>query len=146
MLIPEAVQLILQAGALGCGGDIFILEMGEPVKIIDLAKKMIGLAGYSPDSEIEIKFIGTRPGEKLREELVDHGEKTLPTIHEKIKLLRPSKPLDDEFLVKINHLCRGATNLEPQKLRQALFELATAVYPKAKKKQGPQSLKKTKNK
>jgi FlaA1/EpsC-like NDP-sugar epimerase len=144
MLIPEAVQLILQAGALGCGGDIFILEMGKPVKIIDLAKKMIELAGYSPGGEMEIKFIGTRPGEKLREELIDHGERTLPTIHEKIKLLRPNEPLDDEFLMRINRLCRGATNLEPQKLRQALFELATAVYPKAEKKQNPQNFQKPK--
>lgn len=135
MLIPEAVQLILQAGALGTGGEIFILEMGEPVKILDLAKKMIQLAGYNPENEIEIKFIGMRPGEKLSEELVDHGEKTLPTLHEKINLIRPDELLDDELMVRINHLCQEASNREPQKLRQALFELATAVYPKPKKKQ-----------
>ena len=111
---------------------------------MDLAKKMIKLAGYNPDSEIKIKFIGARPGEKLREELIDHGEKTLPTVHEKIKLLRPSKTLDEEFLVRINHLCRAATNFEPQKLRQALFELATAAYPKTEKKQISTELKKPK--
>ncbi|MBT3922663.1 MAG: polysaccharide biosynthesis protein, partial [Nitrospina sp.] len=102
--------------------------------------------GYSPGGEMEIKFIGTRPGEKLREELIDHGERTLPTIHEKIKLLRPNEPLDDEFLIRINRLCRGVTSLEPQKLRQALFELATAVYPKAEQKTKPSEFKKTKNK
>jgi len=135
MLISEAVQLILQAGALGSGREIFVLEMGKPVKIIDLANKMIKLAGYNPDNEIKIKLIGIRPGEKLSEELIDHGEKILPTIHKKIKLLSPRELLDDDLLIRINRLCREAIDLEPQKLRQALFQLANASYSKAEKEQ-----------
>ena len=121
MLISEAVQLILQAGALGSGKEIFVLEMGKPVKIIDLANKMIKLAGYNPDNEIKIKFIGIRPGEKLSEELIDHGEKILPTIHKKIKLLSPRELLDDDLLIRINRLCREAIDLEPQKLRPVSY-------------------------
>lgn len=84
MTIPEACQLVLEAGAMGNGGEIFIFDMGEPVKIIDLAKKMIRLAGYTPNKEIEIKVVGLRPGEKLYEELLHDTSKTLPTHHEKI--------------------------------------------------------------
>ena len=133
MLISEAVQLILQAGALGSGREIFVLEMGKPVKIIDLANKMIKLAGYNPDNEIKIKLIGIRPGEKLSEELIDHGEKILPTTHKKIKLLSPRELLDDDLLIRIDRLCREAIDLEPQKLRQTLFQLANASYSKPEK-------------
>jgi len=86
MTIPEACQLVLEAGAMGKGGEIFIFDMGEPVKIIDLAKKMIRLAGFTPDKEIEIKIIGLRPGEKLYEELLNDTSKTLPTHNEKIMI------------------------------------------------------------
>ena len=146
MLISEAVQLILQAGALGSGKEIFVLEMGKPVKIIDLANKMIKLAGYSPDNEIKIKLIGIRPGEKLSEELIDHGEKILPTIHKKIKLLSPRELLDDDLLIRINRLCREAIDLEPQKLRQTLFQLANASYSKAEKEQSFSESKENKSK
>jgi FlaA1/EpsC-like NDP-sugar epimerase len=84
MTIPEACQLVLEAGAMGNGGEIFIFDMGKPVKIIDLAKKMIRLAGFTPDNEIKIKIIGLRPGEKLYEELLNDTSKTLPTHNEKI--------------------------------------------------------------
>lgn len=86
MTIPEACQLVLEAGAMGSGGEIFIFDMGEPVKIIDLAKKMIRLAGFTPDKEIKIKIIGLRPGEKLFEELLNDSSKTLPTHNEKIMI------------------------------------------------------------
>jgi FlaA1/EpsC-like NDP-sugar epimerase len=86
MTIPEAVQLVLEAGTMGAGGEIFIFDMGEPVKITDLAKKMIKLAGLQPDKDIKIIYTGLRPGEKLYEELLNHGEHTLPTHHEKIKI------------------------------------------------------------
>jgi len=146
MLISEAVQLILQAGALGSGKEIFVLEMGKPVKIIDLANKMIKLAGYNPDNEIKIKLIGIRPGEKLSEELIDHGEKILPTTHKKIKLLSPRELLDDDLLIRIDRLCREAIDLEPQKLRQALFQLANASYSKAEKEQSFSESKENKSK
>jgi FlaA1/EpsC-like NDP-sugar epimerase len=84
MTIPEACQLILQAGAMGRGGEIFILDMGEPVKIVDLARDLIRLSGFTPDDEIAIAFSGMRPGEKLFEELSFDAEKAKKTAHEKI--------------------------------------------------------------
>jgi FlaA1/EpsC-like NDP-sugar epimerase len=86
MTIPEACQLVLEAGSMGNGGEIYIFDMGKPVKIIDLAKKMIKLAGFSPDRDIKIKVVGLRPGEKLYEELLNDTSKTLPTYHEKIMI------------------------------------------------------------
>ncbi|WP_374676550.1 polysaccharide biosynthesis protein [Flavobacterium sp. NRK1] len=86
MTIPEACQLVLEAGAMGQGGEIYIFDMGKPVKIIDLARKMIMLAGFVPDKDIEIKIVGLRPGEKLYEELLNDSSKTLPTHHEKIMI------------------------------------------------------------
>jgi FlaA1/EpsC-like NDP-sugar epimerase len=88
MTIPEASQLILQAGALGTGGEIFILEMGTPVKIVDMARDLIRLSGKEPDRDIEIVFKGLEPGEKLYEELITKGEGILPTKHEKIMVLK----------------------------------------------------------
>jgi FlaA1/EpsC-like NDP-sugar epimerase len=84
MTIPEAVQLILQAGALGRGGEVFVLDMGEPVKILDLASDLIRLSGLEPGSDIEIRFTGTRPGEKLYEELFFSCENAHPTQHPKV--------------------------------------------------------------
>jgi len=86
MTIPEACQLVLEAGAMGKGGEIYIFDMGKPVKIIDLANKMIRLAGFTPEKEIKIKIVGLRPGEKLYEELLNDSSKTLPTHHEKIMI------------------------------------------------------------
>lgn len=86
MTIPEACQLVLEAGAMGNGGEIYIFDMGEPVKIIDLAKKMIRLAGFVPEKDIKIKIIGLRPGEKLYEELLNDTSKTLPTHNVKIMI------------------------------------------------------------
>jgi FlaA1/EpsC-like NDP-sugar epimerase len=85
MSIPEAAQLVLQAGAMGNGGEIFVLDMGESVKIVDLAKDMIKLSGLDED-EIKIEFTGLRPGEKLYEELLADDENTLPTLHEKLRI------------------------------------------------------------
>lgn len=93
MTIPEACQLVLEAGAMGNGGEIYIFDMGEPVKIIDLAKKMIRLAGFIPDKDISIKIIGLRPGEKLFEELLNDTSKTLPTHNMKIMIAQDT--IDD---------------------------------------------------
>lgn len=84
MTIPEACQLVLEAGSMGSGGEIYIFDMGKPVRIYDLATKMIRLAGYIPEKDIKIKIVGLRPGEKLYEELLNDNSKTLPTHHEKI--------------------------------------------------------------
>ena len=88
MIIEEAAQLILQAFTMGEGGEIFILEMGTPVKIVDMARDLIRLSGKEPDTDIEIKFIGLRPGEKLYEELITEGEGIVKTGHEKILVLQ----------------------------------------------------------
>lgn len=88
MSIEEAAQLILQAGAMGQGGEIFILKMGEPIQIAQMARDLIRLAGREPDTEIEIKFTGLREGEKLYEELITEGEGIVETSHEKIMVLR----------------------------------------------------------
>ena len=94
MTIPEACQLVLEAGSMGNGGEIYIFDMGKPVKIIDLARKMIKLAGYIPDRDVKIKIVGLRPGEKLYEELLNDTSKTLPTYHEKIMI---AQEIQDEF-------------------------------------------------
>jgi FlaA1/EpsC-like NDP-sugar epimerase len=97
MTIPEAVQLIIRSGELATGGEVFVLEMGDPVKIVDLARNMIRLAGYEPDEEIAIEITGRRPGEKVHEELFNPGERPRPTHAEKIvSALRP--PLDPDWV------------------------------------------------
>lgn len=100
MTIPEACQLVLEAGAMGKGGEIFIFDMGESVKILDLAKKMIRLSGLVPGVDIKIAFTGLREGEKLYEELLNNKEKTIATHHEKIMIAKVRK--DDYAIVKEN--------------------------------------------
>lgn len=110
MTIPEACQLVVEAGSMGMGGEIFIFDMGKSVKIIDLAKRMIKLSGLQYPEDIDIKITGLRPGEKLYEELLNKNENTLPTHHEKIKI-NESFMVDNEKeklnlikeLVEINH-------------------------------------------
>jgi len=101
MTIPEAVSLVLQAGALASSGEVFVLDMGKPVKISDLARDMITLAGYVPDQEIEIKYTGIRPGEKLFERLSLQGEAFEKTPHPKIFKLKSGKRLSSEQLEEL---------------------------------------------
>lgn len=96
MSIPEASQLVLQAATMGFGGEIFVLDMGEPIKVIDLVERMLGLAGLERDKDIKVEFIGLRPGEKLYEELFQEGEKFSRTNHEKIFKAR-NRPVDPLF-------------------------------------------------
>ena len=97
MTAQEAVQLILQASTMGKRSEIYVLDMGEPVRIADLARRMVQLSGFVPDRDIEIRYTGLRPGEKIYEELITHGENILPTYHEKIKIFR-GKPLAIEMI------------------------------------------------
>ena len=97
MSIPEAAQLVLQAGLMGSGGEIFVLDMGEPVKIVDLARELIRLSGYT-EQDIEIKFTGLRPGEKLYEELLADGEHTLTTPHPKLRIAKSRVAPDADWM------------------------------------------------
>jgi FlaA1/EpsC-like NDP-sugar epimerase len=93
MTIPEAASLVVQAGAIGGRGDVFVLDMGEPIQILELAMQMIRLSGKDPERDIDIQIVGTRPGEKLHEELWGEGETAVPTTHPKI--MRVSGPIVD---------------------------------------------------
>jgi len=97
MTAREAVQLILQASTMGKRSEIYVLDMGEPVRIADLARRMVQLSGFVPDRDIEIRYTGLRPGEKIYEELITHGENILTTYHDKIKIFR-SEPLAIEMI------------------------------------------------
>ncbi len=104
MTIPEACQLVLEAGSMGHGGEIFIFDMGESVKILDVAKKMILLSGLTQGKDIEIKFTGLRPGEKLYEELLNESENTIPTHHSKIMIAKVSKVKTEVVLKSLTEL------------------------------------------
>ena len=128
MLIPEAAQLILQAAAIGDRGNIFLLEMGQPVKIVDLAKRMIQLAGYVPGEDIEIQFSGIRPGEKLQEELTNPDEKIVATFHKKIKILN-KKTVDDPDLIKdLDALYRVAVNGNLEEVVKNLWSVENQMF------------------
>jgi FlaA1/EpsC-like NDP-sugar epimerase len=109
MTIPEACQLVLEAGAMGNGGEIFIFDMGAPVKIIDLARKMIRLAGLVPEKDIKIQTIGLRPGEKLYEELLNDNSKTLPTHNSKIMIAKELSSDYEDLFERVDELIRIAT-------------------------------------
>jgi len=122
MLIPEAAQLVIQAGAMGQGGEIFVLDMGEPVRIIDLAKDMIRLSGLRVGDDIEIEVTGLRPGEKLYEELYSDHEQHLPTSHEKIMTALGTPRNLLEVINDINNLTELA-NAPNESIRTALRQV-----------------------
>ena len=129
MTISEAVQLVLQASTMGKGSEIFVLDMGEPVLIVNLAREMIRLSGFEPDVDIEIRYTGTRPGEKLFEELLLEGEEIVPTYHDKIRMFRgPRKncPEMERWLVELDQLIRQEDEIG---LIQHLKELVPEYQP-----------------
>jgi FlaA1/EpsC-like NDP-sugar epimerase len=108
MTIPEAAQLVMQAYAMGKGGEIFVLDMGNPIRIVDLARQMILLSGLRPDQDIKIEFTGVRPGEKLYEELSTNDEETVPTYHEKIHIFTGNghgMPDVAACMAELRHMC-----------------------------------------
>lgn len=109
MTIPEACQLVLEASAMGNGGEIYLFNMGEPVRIYDLAIKMIHLSGLIPYKDIQIKEIGLRPGEKLYEELLNNKENTMPTHHERILIGKDSTKIDKNIKEEIENLLKHLT-------------------------------------
>lgn len=104
MTIPEACRLVMEAAMMSTGNQIFVFDMGEPVKIVDLAKKMIRLAGYTPGEDIKIEFTGLRPGEKLYEEVLSNEENTIPTDHYKIRIAKVREYKRDEIIASYDRL------------------------------------------
>jgi len=122
MTIPEAAQLVLQAAAYANGGEIFVLDMGKPVKIYDLAYKMITISGYVPEKDIEIKFTGLRPGEKLYEELLMDEEGLCKTSHSKIFVGKPGDMTLDELESSLEKL-RAVVDSDSETIKKTLAEV-----------------------
>ena len=122
MTIPEAVQLVLQAGAIGRGGEVFVLDMGEPVKVVDLATDLIRLSGLEVGNDIEIRFTGARPGEKLYEELFFDAESAIPTDHPKVLRARNGS-LPIGLVTMVKHLVDEAGKGRPDDEIRELLEL-----------------------
>ena len=123
MTIPEACQLVLEAGAMGKGGEIYIFDMGKPLKIIDLARKMIKLAGFIPDKDIMIKVVGLRPGEKLYEELLNDTSKTIPTYHNKIMIAQEIQEEYETLHADIEELIKIANRFENESIVAKMKEI-----------------------
>ena len=129
MTIPEACQLILQAGSMGEGGEIFILEMGTPIKIDDMARDLIRLSGFEPDVDIKIEYIGLRPGEKLSEELITEGEGIIPTSHEKIMVLEGIECNLDVLNGNVDELVQLSREQNAEKIKERLQEIVPEYKP-----------------
>jgi len=128
MTIPEAVQLVIRAGDTGgAKGDLFVLDMGEPIRIVDLAENMIQLAGYEPETEIAIEFVGPRPGEKLHEELFSEGERAQPTASKRIMRAVRDEPVDPAWVeAALDRLERYVETGDESNLAEAVVELVNA--------------------
>ena len=126
MTIPEASRLVIQAGGLAKGGEIFILDMGEPVKIVDLAKSLIQLSGLTPDVDIEITFTGLREGEKLYEELLMDEESTLPTTNSSIMISTGQEISYDEVAAKLDEVEAAIAKTDDEAI--AILEAAVPTY------------------
>lgn len=130
MSAEEAAQLILQTGSMGEGGEIFLLKMGSPVKIAQMARELIKLTGREPDTEIEIRYVGLRPGEKLYEELITEGEGIVDTYHEKIMVLRGDNDISCALLnEQLERLAQHAKDLDSQSIKKVLKEIVPEYQP-----------------
>ena len=129
MTIPEACQLILQAGSMGIGGEIFLLDMGTSIKIDDMARDLIRLYGFEPDVDIKIEYVGLRPGEKLYEELIIEGEDIVPTTHDKIMALKGTECNPHLLNGKINELTKIAEDQKVEKIKAKLQEIVPEYKP-----------------
>ena len=129
MTIPEAVSLVLQAGAYAKGGEIFILDMGEPVKILDLAKNLILLSGHKPEEDIQIVFTGLRPGEKLYEEMLMAEEGMQDTANRRIHIGKPIEFDEEKFLAQLQELSEYVVT-EPDDIRAWISRIAPTYHPK----------------
>ncbi|PKN76520.1 MAG: polysaccharide biosynthesis protein, partial [Deltaproteobacteria bacterium HGW-Deltaproteobacteria-10] len=138
MTIPEASQMILQGGAMGEGGEVFILKMGTPVKIADMARDLIRLSGKEPEVDIKIVYTGLREGEKLYEELIAVGEDIMPTSHEKVMVLRSSNHSNDSrYLIEtreklnkaIDELSQDALHHNADTIKKKLKEIVPEYTP-----------------
>ena len=132
MTIPEAAQLVLQAGAMAKGGEIYVLDMGDPIKILDLAKDLISLSGLVLGEDIDIKFIGLRPGEKLHEELIAEREKFIKTRHPKISEVNSSKVLWGALQADIEHFFAEINQKDTSDIKKMLQKLVPDYHPDKK--------------
>ena len=132
MTIPEACQLVQEAGVMGSGGEVFVFDMGTPVKIMDLAKQMIRLKGLEYPTDIDIKIVGLRPGEKIYEELLANDENTEKTHHEKIMIAKVNTTDVLEKKKKIEQLCALVKQADPEQAQQQLVALMKEIVPEFK--------------
>jgi FlaA1/EpsC-like NDP-sugar epimerase len=130
MTIPEAAQLVMQAYAMGKGGEVFVLDMGSPIRIVDLARQLILLSGLRPDEDIKIEFTGVRPGEKLYEELCTNDEETVPTYHEKIHIFTGNGSAMHEVASRMQELTHLCADRDPS-LLLILQDMVTDYKPSA---------------
>ena len=138
MLIPEAAGLILQAGAMGEGGEVFVLNMGEPVKIVDLAKNLIRLSGKELGVDAEIVFTGLRPGEKLHEELIVEGEDVGGTAHPKVMKLIGNDKIPPSWSKQVEELIVSAITGEHRGVVEKLDALVKGYRPMYEFHGGPE--------
>lgn len=131
MTASEAAQLVMQAAALGRGGEIFILDMGDQIKIVDLARDLIILSGLKPSEDVDIKFTGLRPGEKLYEEVLHNTEEDKTTEHNKIYVTKPDVFDKRELRFKIRKLGRLADTMDNEKIIELIKELVPSYRPPA---------------
>jgi FlaA1/EpsC-like NDP-sugar epimerase/lipopolysaccharide/colanic/teichoic acid biosynthesis glycosyltransferase len=129
MTIPEASRLVIQAGALGRAGQVYVLDMGEQVRIFDVARQMIRLSGLEPDKDIEVRFTGLRPGEKLAEELLTNDERTRVTAHKKIFVWEAGAPDESTLRAKVARLAEAAVAGHSEAIRSELMAIVPEYSP-----------------